>query len=191
MQVAQPNQLGFHFELSSEEPLNSSAKTDRQVPGMPSGAAPDPDGWVGVAVAVGDEVADGEVLGVGEAVADGEVLGVGEAVADGEVLGVGDEVADGEAVAVGDVLGVGLAVADGEAVAEGEAVADGVAVGLGVGVGVVAPAVKVPIGARLCQVLLISYATKYVYLPAGKVRLSGVNVRCVEDRVVGTAPRKS
>ena len=77
----------------------------------------------------------------------------------------------------------------GEAV--GVALLDAFGVGVGATAGLAPREVKVWVGVRLCQVLPTSYATKYVYVPAGKVRLSGVNVVRDVLSVVGMAPLKS
>ncbi|GAA4993662.1 hypothetical protein GCM10025734_22910 [Kitasatospora paranensis] len=164
VQVAQPSQFAVHFEESTEEPLNSSANTDFQLPAMPRGPLPE---LLAEADADGDADADGlaevegeaEALLLGFAVALAEVLGadVGVALVVGDAL-VGAAVADGLAVRVADgvpgaaVVGAALGVDGAEALLDGE----------GLGVTVEPLETNDRAGARLCHTFPALYATKAV-----------------------------
>jgi hypothetical protein len=164
VQVAQPSQFAVHFEESTEEPLNSSAKTGFQLPAMPRGPLPE---LLAEADADADGDADADADGLAEVEGEAEALLLGFAVALAEVLG-----ADvGVALAVGDPL-VGAAVADGVADGVPGAAEVGAALGVdgaealldGEGLGVTVEPLETNdrAGARLCHTFPALYATKAV-----------------------------
>ncbi|WP_405804697.1 hypothetical protein OG729_05725 [Streptomyces sp. NBC_00210] len=97
----------------------------------------------------------------------------------------------GDGAAEVDVLGLELGVGLDVAVEVGAGLGDAVAEGVEPVSGVEVPPEKVFTGDRLCHVLLYLYATKAVYVPAGKVRLPEVKVVCAGLSVGAVAPGKS